>query len=114
MASTKDGEQAKICTALTLAVRTPYLDVWLEQVHAIAKACGREARWQEGCFCHQHLLANTQASARKASMEAAGCVGGVCPWQGRRLVENMCAGPARATDNIMAATPPPPSPSPQD
>lgn len=57
-----------------------------EQVRIIAGAVGEEARWTEGCPCHEEIwtAGGSHRKRQKTFSEATGGLYKQCPWKGRR------------------------------
>lgn len=86
-----DDETSVLLSSLGAALKLEHLNVRLHQIYAVCRSMGQECRWQEGCKCHEHILmqCSTSFERRKALLKA-GVAEGHCPWQGRRVVENVC------------------------
>ena len=89
---------------VTEALKFPCLIWWIEFCLAKGRALGREARWQEGCKCHEDILKDMPAWKReKEQMTVDDNGNAFCIWRRCRAVENALGHIDVAITNIAEA-----------
>ena len=86
--SSKKEIDATCLKFVARAQTEPCLHVMVEVLRVIAAFLGKEARWLEGCECHEdiHTMKSTFTSRKRLYMEVSGGCS-VCPWKGKRSAE---------------------------
>ena len=62
-----DGD-AKLIAYVRIALDVPDMKGLILQLRLIALQVGREARWCEGCPCHEHILPSYHANRKRFSV----------------------------------------------
>ena len=78
-------DETSLCKKVKSGCLCPWFGPFSECCYVISHQVGREARWLEGCFCHEDTLI-TCSNWRKrvrSMQEATGA--DTCPWKGKRL-----------------------------
>jgi hypothetical protein len=99
----KDSEiNATIVRGVASALRFPHMKGHILLLYTVAVRLGMEARWCEGCFCHEHILQDERKSmvSRRRNYRAESQQ---CSNRGRRAVEMVAGRVSRICSGIRDA-----------